>query len=258
MVSVLDRTATRRPIARRQLVLYSTVAEESRLKNYHLRLNPFKMNTIKGLQTPVTAVDATDPESTGSQPPASPSPSTSVTYTAADLKSARRKVDLRLVVWYSFMYLILMIHKGNISNAAIINLESGDGIREELGGLTSSQWAWAISIFYYPYMLAEPAATLALKKFNPNVWMARIMITWGVISMCQGATQNFEGLMACRFFLGLAEAGFYPGVLYHFSFWLPPDSMPLRIVRERNCQCLLTLLTMLRLSSTRAESFTEP
>lgn len=131
-------------------------------------------------------------------------------YTPQDLKSARRKVDLRLVVWYSFMYLVLMIHKGNISNAAIINLESGDGIRDELGGLSSSQWAWVISIFYYPYMLAEPAATLALKKFNPNVWMARIMITWGIISMCQGATQNFAGLMACRFFLGLAGECFHP------------------------------------------------
>jgi hypothetical protein len=130
--------------------------------------------------------------------------SATTTYTAADLKSARRKIDIRLIAWYSFMYLVLMVHKGNISNAAIINLESGDGIRNELGGLSSSQWAWAISIFYYPYMLAEPAATLALKKFSPNVWMARIMLTWGIISMCQGATQNFAGLMACRFFLGLA------------------------------------------------------
>jgi len=131
----------------------------------------------------------------------------------ADLNSAHRKVDRRLVLWYSFVYLIMRIHVSNISNTAIINLEEGDGIKAQLGGLTSQQWAWVLSIFYYPYMLLEPFATLALKWFTPRLWMARIMVTWGIISMCQGATVNYAGIMACRFFLGAAEAGFYPGVL---------------------------------------------
>lgn len=162
------------------------------------------------------------------------------------LKSAHKKVDTRLVLWYSLVYLVMRIHVSNISNTAIINLEHpGHGIREQLGGLTSGQWAWVLSVFYYPYMLLEPLATLALKRFTPRVWMARIMITWvcmymgsgvvgprvgdedeigghcseanrsgkGIISMCQGATTNFAGMMVCRFFLGAAEAGFYPGVL---------------------------------------------
>ncbi|KAK3197718.1 hypothetical protein GRF29_216g1037280 [Pseudopithomyces chartarum] len=145
------------------------------------------------------------------------------------LKAAHRKVDKRLLLWYAFVYLIMRIHVSNISNSAIINLESGDGIRRQLGNLTSAQWAWALSIFYYPYMFFEPLATLALKKFNPNVWMSRIMITWGIISMCQGATQNYAGILACRFFLGAAEAGFYPGVLYHLSFWYRTERLPLRI-----------------------------
>lgn len=51
----------------------------------------------------------------------------------------------------------------------------------------------------------------------------------GIISMCQGATQNYAGILACRFFLGLAEAGFYPGVLYHLSFWYAPNKLSLRI-----------------------------
>ncbi|KAF6820059.1 high-affinity nicotinic acid transporter [Colletotrichum plurivorum] len=149
------------------------------------------------------------------------------------LKAAHRKVDKRLLLWYSFVYLIMRIHVSNISNAAIINLEQGTGIRKQLGDLSSSQWAWALSIFYYPYMFFEPLATLALKRFSPSVWMSRIMITWGVISMCQGATQNYAGILACRFFLGLAEAGFYPGVLYHLSFWYPTSKLPLRIASTR-------------------------
>jgi MFS family permease len=145
------------------------------------------------------------------------------------LKAAHRKVDKRLLCWYAFVYLIMRIHVSNISNTAIMNLEQGTGIKKQLGHLSSSQWAWALSIFYYPYMFLEPLATLMLKHFSPNVWMSRIMITWGIISMCQGATQNYAGILTCRFFLGAAEAGFYPGVLYHLSFWYPTDRLPLRI-----------------------------
>ncbi|PKS06146.1 hypothetical protein jhhlp_007463 [Lomentospora prolificans] len=145
------------------------------------------------------------------------------------LKAAHRKVDKRLLLWYAFVYLIMRIHVGNISNTAIMNLEQGTGIKKQLGNLSSSQWAWVLSIFYYPYMVFEPMATLALKRFSPSVWMSRIMVTWGIVSMCQGATQNYAGILACRFFLGLAEAGFYPGVLYHFSFWYPAEKLPMRI-----------------------------
>ncbi|EPE24755.1 MFS general substrate transporter [Glarea lozoyensis ATCC 20868] len=145
------------------------------------------------------------------------------------LKNARRKVDKRLLIWYSFVYLIMRIHVSNITNTAIINIEQGTGIKKQLGNLTSQQWAWALSVFYYPYLAFEPLATLMLKKFSPSVWMSRIMLTWGIISMCQSATQNYAGILACRFFLGLAEAGFYPGVLYHLSFWYPTHKLPLRI-----------------------------
>jgi MFS family permease len=131
----------------------------------------------------------------------------------AVLKIAQRKVDKRLLCWYAFVYLIMRIHVSNISNTAIMNLEQGTGIKKQLGNLSSGQWAWALSIFYYPYMFLEPLATLMLKRFSPSVWMSRIMLTWGIISMCQGATQDYAGILACRFFLGAAEAGFYPGVL---------------------------------------------
>ncbi|KAF1843565.1 MFS general substrate transporter [Cucurbitaria berberidis CBS 394.84] len=147
----------------------------------------------------------------------------------ATLKAAHRKIDKRLLCWYAFVYLIMRIHVSNISNTAIMNLEQGTGIKKQLGHLSSSQWAWALSIFYYPYMFFEPLATLMLKHFTPSVWMTRIMLTWGIISMCQGATQNYAGILVCRFFLGAAEAGFYPGVLYHLSFWYPTDRLPLRI-----------------------------
>lgn len=165
---------------------------------------------------------------------AGPSPTSSTTKHAANdptaLTAAHRRVDKRLLLWYSLVYLVMRIHVSNITNTAIMNLEQGTGIKHQLGNLTSTQWAWVLSIFYYPYMFAEPASTLALKHFTPRAWMSRIMVTWGIISMCQGATKSYAGILACRFFLGLAEAGFYPGVLYHLSFWYEPDKLPMRIV----------------------------
>lgn len=146
----------------------------------------------------------------------------------SEIKAVQRKVDIRILAWYCFVYLIMRIHVSNITNTAIINEETNDDILDQLS-LSSQQWAWCLSIFYYPYGVFEPVSTLLLKKFKPRIWMSRIMITWGIISMCQGATQNYAGLLACRFMLGLAEAGFYPGVLYHLSFWYPADCMALRI-----------------------------
>jgi hypothetical protein len=144
----------------------------------------------------------------------SPTPSASLTTSQTQAeKTGYRKVDIKLLLWYSFVYLIMRIHVQNVTNSAIMNLETGHGIKAQLGNLDSEQWALVISIFYYPYMFLEPPATLLLKRFSPSKWMARIMITWGVISMCQGAAQNYAGLLACRFFLGAAEAGSVFGMI---------------------------------------------
>ncbi|KAK6419180.1 hypothetical protein LTR81_007760 [Elasticomyces elasticus] len=92
------------------------------------------------------------------------------------LKAVRRKVDIKILLWYSFVYLIMRIHVSNVSNVAIINLEQGTGIRKQLGNLSAIQWAWVLSIFYYPYAAFEPASTLLLKRFKPNAWMSRIVL----------------------------------------------------------------------------------
>jgi hypothetical protein len=116
------------------------------------------------------------------------------------LQKAYRKVDYRVLLWYSFVYLIMRINVSNITNTAIINIEEGTGIKKQLGNLTSEQWAWAISIFFYPYMAAEPASTLLLKRFSPSVWMSRIMVTWGELDLAhlmQGLANSFKASCRC-------------------------------------------------------------
>lgn len=123
-------------------------------------------------------------------------------------KAVRHKVDRRLLAFYCVVYLFMRINATNVTNTAIMNAGKPSNIRTQLGNLTSEQWAWIISIFSYPYMFFEPPSTLLLKRFTPRVWMSRIMITWGAVSMCQAAATNYGSMLACRFFLGAAEAGY--------------------------------------------------
>lgn len=144
-------------------------------------------------------------------------------------KRILRKIDYRLIVVYSISYIFTQINKGNISNVAILNLESGHNIKKELGNLNSQEWAWCLSAFYYPYLFFEPLFTMLAKKFTPRIWQSRIMISWGIVSILQATAFNFSGMIASRFFLGFFEASWYTTVLYHLSFFYKPRELPKRI-----------------------------
>ncbi|KAH8812169.1 retrograde regulation protein 2 [Xylogone sp. PMI_703] len=139
-----------------------------------------------------------------------------------------KKVDFWLVGYYSLVYIFRVIDSSNYSNAAIINLENGTNIKKQLH-LSPSQWAWTLSIFSYSYLFFEPTNTLLLKSFRPSRWMFVLIGMWGVCACSVAAVQSFNGMMVVRFAIGVAEAGFYPAVLYHMSFWYKPTEMPWRI-----------------------------
>ncbi|KAE8441180.1 hypothetical protein EG329_005780 [Mollisiaceae sp. DMI_Dod_QoI] len=143
-------------------------------------------------------------------------------------KKILRKVDFWLVGFYSLVYIFRVIDSSNYSNAAIINLEAGTNIKKQLH-FNPSQWAWTLSIFSYSYLIFEPSNTLLLKKFRPSRWMFVLILGWGICACSVAAVHNFREMMAVRFLIGMAEAGFYPAVLYHMSFWYKPTEMPWRI-----------------------------
>ncbi|KAK0380024.1 high-affinity nicotinic acid transporter [Colletotrichum limetticola] len=143
-------------------------------------------------------------------------------------KKLLRKIDFWLVGFYSLVYVFRVIDSANYSNAAIINLEAGTGIKKQLG-LNPSQWAWTLSIFSYSYLIFEPTNTILLKLFRPSRWMFILIMAWGVSACCSAAAINFSGMMCVRFAIGMAEAGFFPSVLYHYAFWYKPEEMPQRI-----------------------------
>lgn len=77
--------------------------------------------------------------------------------------------------------------------------------------MTSNQYNDTLTIFFISYSLFEPLTQILLKKFRPSVFLPTIMLLWGIVMVTMGLVHNFGGLMTARWFLGLAEAGLFPG-----------------------------------------------
>jgi len=131
------------------------------------------------------------------------------------------KLDIRLIPWLCFLYLISFLDRTNIGNAKI------DGLAKDLH-MTDGQYNAALSLFFISYALAEPLTNVLLKRLRPSIFLPIIMILWGVVMTTMGLVHNFSGLAAARFFLGLAEAGLFPGVNYYLSCWYKRSEFGIR------------------------------
>jgi MFS family permease len=87
--------------------------------------------------------------------------------------------------------------------------------------LTAASFGFAAGLFYVGYLLFEIPSNIAMARFGARRWIARIMISWGLVTMCLAATHGAGSLYALRFMLGVAEAGFFPGVIFYLTFWYP-------------------------------------
>jgi MFS family permease len=86
-------------------------------------------------------------------------------------------------------------------------------------GLTGQQPNIALAIFFVPYIVFEIPSNILMKRLSPHVWLSFCVLGFGIAELCQGFVQNYSGLIATRFFLGLFEAGIFPGSFYLISFW---------------------------------------
>ncbi len=128
-------------------------------------------------------------------------------------RSTMRRVAWRILPFLIICYLIAIIDRGNIGMASL-------QMNEDLG-LTAKVFGFASSLFFFSYFLLEVPSNLAMQKYGARIWIARIMITWGLISAGTAFVQGANSLYVMRFLLGAAEAGFFPGVLLYLTYWLP-------------------------------------
>lgn len=125
-----------------------------------------------------------------------------------------RKVTLRLVPFLGLLYFVNYLDRVNIGFAA------PNGMKADLG-LTETAFGFASGIFFLGYLVLEVPSNLALHKFGARRWIARILLTWGMVATAMAFVPNDTTLYILRFALGVAEAGFFPGILLYLTYWFP-------------------------------------
>ena len=123
------------------------------------------------------------------------------------------KVGWRLLPFVLLLYIVAWLDRVNISIAAL-------QMNKELG-FDSEVFGFGAGIFFVSYALFELPSNLILARVGARLWIARIMITWGVVSVAMLLVKGPTSFYVLRFLLGLAEAGFLPGIIYYLSNWYP-------------------------------------
>jgi ACS family tartrate transporter-like MFS transporter len=124
-----------------------------------------------------------------------------------------RKITLRIVPFVMLLYFIAFIDRVNIGFAALT-------MNKELG-FSPSVFGFGAGIFFLGYFLFEVPSNLVLDKVGARIWIARVMISWGLISGAMAFIQGSTSFYMLRFLLGAAEAGFFPGIILYLSYWFP-------------------------------------
>jgi ACS family tartrate transporter-like MFS transporter len=132
---------------------------------------------------------------------------------AGEERTVIRKVALRLIPFICLLYLVAFIDRVNVGFAALT-------MNQDLG-FSASAYGLGAGIFFLGYFLFEVPSNLLLKRFGARRWIARIMVSWGLIAMAMAFVVGPKSFWILRFLLGVAEAGFFPGMILYLTFWFP-------------------------------------
>lgn len=124
-----------------------------------------------------------------------------------------RKVTLRLIPFLFILYIVAWLDRVNVGFAAL-------QMNSDLG-FSSAAFGFGSGVFFLGYCLFEVPSNLVLHRVGARRWIARIMVSWGAISVAMMFVRNTSSFYTLRFLLGAAEAGFFPGVIYYLSLWYP-------------------------------------
>jgi ACS family tartrate transporter-like MFS transporter len=127
--------------------------------------------------------------------------------------STMRKVYLRLLPFAVICYVLAYIDRINSSFAALT-------MRDDLH-LSAADFGFAVGTFYWAYFLFEVPSNVIMEKVGARIWIARIMITWGIFATATAFVTGTTSFAIVRFLLGMGEAGFFPGLILYFTYWFP-------------------------------------
>src|ERR1700726_2253767 len=128
-------------------------------------------------------------------------------------RSTMRKVYLRLLPFAILSYVLAYIDRINVSFAGLT-------MRGDLD-ISATTFGFAVDMFYWGYFIFEVPSNVILEKVGARIWIARIMITWGILAGLTAVVTGSTSFGIVRFLLGVAEAGFFPGLILYFTYWFP-------------------------------------
>jgi len=126
-----------------------------------------------------------------------------------------RKITFRIIPFLMVCYFIAFVDRVNAGFAA---LQMNQDI-----GLSSAAFGLGGGLFYITYVICEIPSNLAMEKVGAKLWIARIMISWGIVAACMALVIGPKSFYLVRMLLGAAEAGFFPGVILYLTYWFPPE-----------------------------------
>lgn len=130
--------------------------------------------------------------------------------------STLKQLNAKIIPFIVICYFVANLDKTNISIAAL-------QMNADLG-LSASMYGLGVGMFYISYILFEIPSNVIMTKVGARRWIARIMITWGIVSTGMAFVHSANQLYVMRFLLGMAEAGFAPGIIYYISCWFPKSN----------------------------------
>src|SRR5262249_44258922 len=133
--------------------------------------------------------------------------------TDALARSARRKVALRTLPLLFAMYVVAYLDRANVGFAKL-------RMQDELQ-FSDEVFGWGFGLFFVGYLVLEIPGALLVERWSARKWFARILVSWGFCSMAMALVRTPTEFYVARFLLGLAEAGFFPGVIVYFTHWFP-------------------------------------
>jgi ACS family tartrate transporter-like MFS transporter len=128
-------------------------------------------------------------------------------------KAAMRKVYLRILPLAMIMYFLCYIDRVNVGFAALT-------MNNDIG-LTAAAYGFSSTAFYIGYVLCEVPSNLIMHRVGARLWLARIMVSWGIVSAATAAVVGPNSFLVVRFLLGVGEAGLFPGMILLFTYWFP-------------------------------------
>ncbi|RBR00198.1 hypothetical protein VDGD_09110 [Verticillium dahliae] len=137
---------------------------------------------------------------------------------AVALRKLTRKIDLRIIPLFIFLYTMTFLDRVNIGNARLWHLEA------DLG-MAGYDYNLAVLVFYIPYMLLEIPSNMLLNRLKPRYYIASLVFLWGLTITLAGFSTRFAHLVAARVLLGVFEAGMFPGCLFLLATWYPRHAL---------------------------------